>query len=491
MKHDYTNETIQAAIDAACASDNVVKELYTSKTGGWWSCQADSRLNLARELLERLPEPTFGGNLEAAIARMEAVDHAELRNKHTNSRTISEGVEAVRARLIAAAAREGQSKAVDWKAKYEEAQAKLDYVHNMGLRFGIMTSSDKPEPYLSHYWMEDSDHERMFREWSESIGWQQWQARAEKAEAELADAKEEVSNRQAALLAASTMIDELKAKSDRWFNQSKAENEKYLKAVEEIRLIQQSAPPQLRPIAEATEPVPEGCVRFTGKLYNNEQILSDMPLADDTHFADIRLTSPAASQDSQPAEVDPYAELKKAHAEGRVIQWHNGHMWHDLPHSENPLWIHPAKDYRIKPAPETFEAHGKVWQRHTPGDPMPCDGEALVQIIAMCEHIHKPLRGKDWNWEHGEIIGWRYADEPTNAWDEFDKTAGVEFDDSPSPWTPKVGDTVRLKSGGPVMTVSAFRLNGDVVCRWFDVANPRVKDFEEATLKPATKEEHP
>jgi uncharacterized protein YodC (DUF2158 family) len=56
-------------------------------------------------------------------------------------------------------------------------------------------------------------------------------------------------------------------------------------------------------------------------------------------------------------------------------------------------------------------------------------------------------------------------------------------------WTPKVGDVVRLKSGGPVMTVAAFRLNGDVVCRWFDVANPRVKDFEEATIEPATKED--
>jgi len=42
-----------------------------------------------------------------------------------------------------------------------------------------------------------------------------------------------------------------------------------------------------------------------------------------------------------------------------------------------------------------------------------------------------------------------------------------------------------------LMNVAAFRLNGDFVCRWFDVANPRVKDFEEATIKPATKEEQP
>jgi uncharacterized protein YodC (DUF2158 family) len=85
--------------------------------------------------------------------------------------------------------------------------------------------------------------------------------------------------------------------------------------------------------------------------------------------------------------------------------------------------------------------------------------------------------------------------EPTPPVSADGKTPGhiayESFINGSDSWTPKVGDTVRLKSGGPVMTVAAFRLNGDVVCRWFDVANPRVKDFEEATIKPATKEEQP
>lgn len=51
-----------------------------------------------------------------------------------------------------------------------EAREKLEYVASMGLRFGMMKSSDKPEPYLAHVWDENSDHERMFREWSKSIG---------------------------------------------------------------------------------------------------------------------------------------------------------------------------------------------------------------------------------------------------------------------------------------------------------------------------------
>ncbi len=58
------------------------------------------------------------------------------------------------------------------RAENEEQKAKLDYVHGMGLRFGMMKTSDKPEPYLAHVWDKDSDNERMFREWSHSIGWE-------------------------------------------------------------------------------------------------------------------------------------------------------------------------------------------------------------------------------------------------------------------------------------------------------------------------------
>lgn len=50
----------------------------------------------------------------------------------------------------------------------------------------------------------------------------------------ITDTAEEVGNRQAALLDAATSIDELKKRVDKWFKKSKAENEKYLKAVEEI-----------------------------------------------------------------------------------------------------------------------------------------------------------------------------------------------------------------------------------------------------------------
>jgi hypothetical protein len=36
-----------------------------------------------------------------------------------------------------------------------------------------------------------------------------------------------------------------------------------------------------------------------------------------------------------------------------------------------------------KSQPETFEAHGLTWIKHTPGDPMPCDGDARVEWITV------------------------------------------------------------------------------------------------------------
>ena len=65
-----------------------------------YSHVADRRLvnKLERELNAAKANPVVD-----VVRRMEAVPVAHLRNLHTNSRTISDGVEAVRARLIQAA----------------------------------------------------------------------------------------------------------------------------------------------------------------------------------------------------------------------------------------------------------------------------------------------------------------------------------------------------------------------------------------------------
>jgi uncharacterized protein YodC (DUF2158 family) len=136
-----------------------------------------------------------------------------------------------------------------------------------------------------------------------------------------------------------------------------------------------------------------------------------------------------------------------------------------------------------KPEPETFEAHGKTWTRYTPGDPMPCDGEAMVEVC-IGEDLRKRPADKaiNWNWEKWTPVrGWRYADETL-----------VTKSDSLPEWTPQVGDVVRLKSGGPLMTVA--RLAEDdpsaVLCEWFDRSNRYdAGHITIACLKPSTKED--
>ena len=53
-----------------------------------------------------------------------------------------------------------------------------------------------------------------------------------------------------------------------------------------------------------------------------------------------------------PAVADPYAELKKAHSEGKVIQFNYGQAiadWCDM--ERMPTWVDPVKRYRVKPSP--------------------------------------------------------------------------------------------------------------------------------------------
>lgn len=66
-----------------------------------------------------------------------------------------------------------------------------------------------------------------------------------------------------------------------------------------------------------------------------------------------------------------------------------------------------------KPAPETFEAHGLTWFKHTPGDPCPCDPTARTNVLWEEEvrgsHVRllvEAAGNADWD----RASGWRYAD---------------------------------------------------------------------------------
>lgn len=66
--------------------------------------------------------------------------------------------------------------------------------------------------------------------------------------------------------------------------------------------------------------------------------------------------------------------------------------------------------------PLTFTHEGHEWTWHRPGDPMPCDGRREVNVLILYHgkyNVAGRLIGKDWDWESGRIIGWRYADAET------------------------------------------------------------------------------
>lgn len=94
---------------------------------------------------------------------------------------------------------------------------------------------------------------------------------------------------------------------------------------------------------------------------------------------------------------------------------------YQLAHADlkNPaLAVNTVNPVNPVPAPETFEAHGHTWTRHTPGDPCPVPPDTLVHVLLRAE-LSDPVfcdpKGSKWSWAANiddrtdEIIGWRYA----------------------------------------------------------------------------------
>jgi hypothetical protein len=127
------------------------------------------------------------------------------------------------------------------------------------------------------------------------------------------------------------------------------------------------------------------------------------------------------------------------------MRWHREDGWKqdDLPHGCRPLAegeeLNPGDEgdygdgfmrfsggngvmfpqylYRTT-RPLTFTHEGKEWTWHRPGDPMPCDGESLIEAVY---GKHKDSRkAADYNWDsRTSVFGWRYADEKPDPYAEL------------------------------------------------------------------------
>jgi hypothetical protein len=119
------------------------------------------------------------------------------------------------------------------------------------------------------------------------------------------------------------------------------------------------------------------------------------------------------------------------------MEWHCKHGWKegDLPQGYRPLvleehstnaaqqrysdrWVRisdsmiadPLEEPMRTTRPLVFTHEGKQWTWHRPGDPMPCDGEALIEAV-YGEHEEDFRKAEDYNWDtRTSVFGWRYAE---------------------------------------------------------------------------------
>jgi hypothetical protein len=81
-------------------------------------------------------------------------------------------------------------------------------------------------------------------------------------------------------------------------------------------------------------------------------------------------------------------------------------------------WLTGPARYSFFTCKELWHGHGLLhpsegggFQKHTPGDPMPCDGKLRVDVIDAIGHIDCGDEADAWIWDYldcqGDIVGWR------------------------------------------------------------------------------------
>jgi hypothetical protein len=119
------------------------------------------------------------------------------------------------------------------------------------------------------------------------------------------------------------------------------------------------------------------------------------------HLYDVTLISDDDLTHMAPAEADPYAELKAAHAAGKVIQFHGSLRppeWRDATNDHPLAWCHPPEHYRIKPEADPYAelkaayAAGKTiqWRIKDPSTQWMEKTASFDEYASNCEYRIKP-----------------------------------------------------------------------------------------------------
>jgi len=279
MKHTFDETTMQAAIDAACEALGkgdfrpTAGLLDTVPGCSDWSQETHARLHLLKSALDFLPEPpppVVGGKTPGQVNH-DAVANGDYDTYKKWSELSERGKRDVERGASAVLAAFGGAEILRWK---DAAQSIREEINKQ-------------------------------------------QARAEKAEAELANWKEAA---QVAKWQRDLIIDESTDKTGRILELEKLST--------------------LRPISEAGD-VPAGCVRYFFRILQCSFSIGTLEQGeDDTHFADIRL--PEAIEAAK--KEKSYVVCARLDCPEKITHYEGS-----------------CPECTVKPTPETFTAHGKEW----------------------------------------------------------------------------------------------------------------------------------
>jgi uncharacterized protein YodC (DUF2158 family) len=308
MKHNYDEPTMQAAIDRACEE---TKKQYNPSSGTLmldpelhyrsWPQEKPARLDLLKTALDHLPEPpppVVDGKTPGQVCHESMYNTPEWKWLLAGDKAACES--AASAVLAAFGNKPAEIPWTKWHGG--GCPLKDEQVEEWGceLRDGRKhTNVGVNSAYWR--WQHLSRHDDIIAyrvtKWKEGFGPVDWKARAEKAEAELANWKEAA---QVAKWQRDLIIDESTDKTGRILELEKLST--------------------LRPISEAGE-VPAGCVRYFFRILQCSFSIGTLEQGeDDTHFADIlvlvesKIEAPTTEEFIHPGSFDPVAVTKPIHS---------------------------------------------------------------------------------------------------------------------------------------------------------------------------------
>lgn len=105
----------------------------------------------------------------------------------------------------------------------------------------------------------------------------------------------------------------------------------------------------------------------------------------------MELNVKAKPQSKPQAEGDPYAMLKISYAEGKVLQWFDEEHWRWIDITGVPKFLAPVTQYRVKPVPPVVDQYAELKKAHANGKNIQFLNSAGVWVYVKNPSWMKPV----------------------------------------------------------------------------------------------------